>query len=310
MEALYNIFGTILGFIYNNFTPGFYKYGITIIIFTLLIKLLLLPLAVKQQKAMVDMQKVQPKIQELRVKYKNDMNKMNEETMKLYSEHKVNPMGGCLPALIQLPIFIALYGVITQPLTYIFKFTNDQIYGINYALNFLFPQGMKSQIHMVEKSKEIVAGIGTDVVTAIANKIQALPDVGVLAGILTKYNLDTLGSAKLIEKASTLSVDFLGLNLAQFPNEHILSPLILIPILAGVTTFLSSKLATNMTPTMNQGADDTAAATQKSMLYMMPFMTLFITYSLPAGLGLYWIVSNIFQMIQQYFLNKYIKREV
>lgn len=309
MAALYEFFGQILGFIYNNLTPGFYKYGITIIIFTLLVKLLLLPIAIKQQRAMADMQKIQPKINEIRTKYKNDMQKMNEETMKLYSEHKVNPMGGCLPALVQIPIFIALYGVIMQPLKYIFKFTDNQLYTLNYTLNYLFPPGMKSQIHMVEKSKEIAGGITSDILGTIVNKIQALPDISILTQLITeKYGNNIPDAAKLVERASTLSMDFLGINLASFPNEHIMSPVILIPILAALTTYVSSKLMSKMN--VSNVGDATMQSTQNMMMVMMPFMTLFITFSLPAGLGLYWIVSNILQMIQQYFLNKHISGEV
>lgn len=307
MAALYEFFGQILGFIYNNLTPGFYKYGITIIIFTLLVKLLLLPIAIKQQRAMADMQKVQPKINEIRAKYKNDMQKMNEETMKLYSEHKVNPMGGCLPAIIQIPIFIALYGVITQPLKYIFNFTDKQLYTINYALNGLFPPSMKSQIHMVEKAKELVSAGGHDAIAYIINKIQDLPQIiSLTQDFATKYGTSINDAANLIYKSSTLSMDFLGINLASFPNEHILSPVILIPLLAGLTTYLSSKL---MSKTNVSTGDATMQSTQNTMLVMMPIMTLFITYSLPAGLGFYWIISNILQMIQQYFLNKYISGE-
>ncbi len=308
MNTLYEIFGGILGFIYNNLTPGFYKYAITILIFTLFVKILLLPIAIKQQKSMVDMQKIQPKLNEIRAKYKNDMQKMNEETMKLYSEHKVNPMGGCLPAFIQIPIFIALYGVITQPITYIFKFTSDQTNALFYSLNYLYPPGMNSQIQMVEKSQELFNTSGPDALSVIANKIQSLSNFNYLNDLLTSFHSSVTDAVYLIQRASTLSVDFLGLNLAQFPKEHMFSPLIIIPILAAVTTYLSSKMMTNM-QAASADVDPTIQSTQKSMIVVMPFMTLFITFTLPAGLGLYWLISNVFQMIQQYFLNKYIKRE-
>jgi len=263
---------------------------------------------------MAGMQKIQPKISELRIKYKNDVKKMNEESMKLYSEHKVNPMGGCLPALVQVPIFIALYGVITQPLKYIFKYTDNQLYALNHTLNYLFPQvpqGMKSQIHMVEKAKEIVININQDIVQTLVNKIQSLPDIHTLTQIIVgKYGVDVTGSAKLIENSSSLSMDFFGINLASFPNEHLFSPVIIIPILAAVTTYLSSKIMAQMNASSaNASADATMQSTQNTMMAMMPFVTLFVTYSLPAGLGLYWIISNIFQIVQQYFLNKYINGE-
>lgn len=314
MNTLYEIFGSIFGFIYNNLTPGFYKYAITILIFTLFVKLLMLPIAIKQQKSMLDMQRVQPKLNEIRAKYKNDVQKMNEESMKLYSEHKVNPLGGCLPALVQVPIFIALYGVITQPLKYIFKFSNNEILGVKLGINELIKpdviiqQVTQEQIDIVEKSKQLILGHENEAIQYLTAKINALPNITSILEALKYYEVTTIDQVShLIQKASTLSVDFFGLNLALLPKEHIISPLMLIPILAGVTTYLSSKMMTNNQPQATE-MDATMQSTQKSMTVMMPFMTLFITYTLPAGLGLYWIISNVFQIIQQYFLNKYMKK--
>lgn len=309
MDPLYEAFGNLLGYIYYNLTPEHNKYGIAIIIFTLIIKIILLPFAIKQQKAMMGMQKIQPHIEEIKAKYKNDMNKMNEETMKLYAEHKVNPFGSCLPALLQFPIFIALYATITQPLKYVLKFTENQLYGINHTLNFIYPADqIKSQIQMIDKSKEIIfSASGNNIINYVTTKIQEVNNFPNLLEILNKYgytqnNLSEISN--LFEKVSNLSLDFLGLNLAQTPSISSINPIIIIPILAAVTTYLSSKLMSGMTP---QAGDNT---TQNTMMIMMPVMTLFFTFSMPAGLGLYWIVSNVIQIIQQFFLNKYIPKEV
>lgn len=248
MEILYRGLGDILNYIYYNFWPN---YGVAIIILTILVKIVLLPIAIKQQKAMVGIQKIQPHIEEIRNKYKNDLNKMNEETMKLYSEHKVNPLGGCLPALIQLPIFIALYKVITEPLTYILNLSQAQIDALRAA-----------------------------------------------------YNLMGGSEIQLAEISQKLSMHFLGLNLALTPNIYTFNAVLLVPVLAAVTTYLSSKISMAMTPSAVENP------MQKSMLTMLPLITLFVTFSFPTGLGLYWIVSNIIQMIQQYFLNKYVRGEV
>ena len=110
MNFLYGIFEKILGSIYGM-TGNF---GLSIIILTILIKIVLLPLTLKQDKSMKEMKKLQPKIDELKKKYKNDSQMLNQKTMELYKEHKVNPAGGCLPIIIQLPILWALFGVLRK----------------------------------------------------------------------------------------------------------------------------------------------------------------------------------------------------
>ena len=123
MSILYRAFGLLLNFIYSFVS----NYGLSIILFTILTKVILFPLSLKQQKSMVKMQQVQPKLKEIQEKYKSDQQRQSEETMKLYKEHGVNPMGGCLPLLIQLPILFALYRVMYQPLTYMLGKTAEEI---------------------------------------------------------------------------------------------------------------------------------------------------------------------------------------
>ncbi|MGL4607635.1 MAG: YidC/Oxa1 family membrane protein insertase [Eubacteriaceae bacterium] len=117
MDFLYQIFGWILFQVYNFVG----NYGIAIIVFTLLIKIVLLPLNIKQTKSMKDMQRLQPELQKLNKKYKNNKEKLNEETLKLYKTYKVNPAGGCLPLLLQFPILIGLYGTLREPAKWVFS---------------------------------------------------------------------------------------------------------------------------------------------------------------------------------------------
>lgn len=308
MQYLYQSLGSLLYYIYS-IVPD---YGISIIVFTIFIKLALLPIAIKQQKAMTGMQKVQPQLEELRRKYKDDMSKMNEETMKLYSEHKVNPFGSCLPTLIQLPIFIALYQVITQPVKYILRYSDSQLLAINHAINYLIqPQKITVELQMIKES-EVAAAQAVQAhmstVDFIVNKLSTLPQYQIshLLGALKREGITQFNQvAALVENVnSSLSMNFLGLfNLTEQPSIYHLTPVILIPILAGVTTYFSSKMMMAMTPSV---ADN---PTQNIMIIMMPLFTLYIGFKFPAGLGLYWIISNIIQMIQQYLLNKYIPKE-
>lgn len=236
--------GSILSYIYS-FTKS---YGLSIILFTIFIKVVLLPLAIKQQKSMVEVQKIQPILADIQKKYKNDKEKLQQETLKVYQEHKVNPAGGCLPLLIQLPIIFGLYRVIYQPLTYILKMSQQEI-------------------------SEMAAKLG----------------------------LNARDEIKIAEQMKNINLEFLGLNLAQIPQFNVPSVLWLIPITAALTTYLSSKL-TSVTTSSSQNQQ--AVQMQNSMMTVFPIMTGFICFSLPAGVGLYWVVSNLLQMVQQIFLNK------
>ncbi len=279
--------GYILGFIYQFVQ----SYGWSLIIFTVLIKLLLLPLGLKQQKATTKMQQVQPKMQELQAKYANDQQKLSEETMKLYKEYGVNPMGGCLPLLIQLPILFGLYRVIYKPITF-----------------------------MLHKSTEEVA--------AFTEQYAANPD------FVEKFGEITGNAANqaeiLIAKAFDLvNFDFLGLDISATPNLANPSLLWLIPVIAAVTTYLTSKVTTLMSgkdkkdkqeekkPTRVLSPDqktpsstNSAESMTKSMTIMMPLMTLWITFTFPATIGVYWTISNVLSLVQTILLNGYYKNKM
>src|SRR3990170_4967677 len=114
-DPVYNFFGTILAFFYG-LIPNL---GISIILLTVVVMLALFPLTAKQAKAMMHMQRAQPEIKKLQAKYKNDKQKLNEEVMKFYQENKINPLAGCLPLLVQMPIFFALFRVLSDPEKYV-----------------------------------------------------------------------------------------------------------------------------------------------------------------------------------------------
>ncbi|MGF7060734.1 YidC/Oxa1 family membrane protein insertase [Brassicibacter mesophilus] len=212
-------------------------FSIAVIITTIIFKFLLLPLTLKQMKSMKGMQEIQPKLQELQKKYKNDPQTLNTKTMELYKEHKVNPFGGCFPLLIQFPIIIAFFRVMQTPVPYVFK---DQATYDAINKSFLW-------------------------IKDIALAPNALVD-GVMNGL----------------QVGTFNVPILA-------------------IIAAVTTYFSSK----MMSTAQQGAqNDQAQATQKTMTIMMPIFILWIGAKYAAGLTLYWVVSNVFQIVQQYFTNR------
>ena len=269
MGFLYRAFGWLLNVIYGLVS----NYGLSVILFTILTKVILFPLSLKQQKSMVKMQQVQPRLKEIQEKYKSDKQRQSEETMKLYKEHGVNPMGGCLPLLIQLPILLALYRVMYQPLTYMLGYSAEKI-------------------------------------AELAEKF------GVAMGNARMAEITIANAGKLID------FSFLGLDLSGAPSIMAPSLLWLIPITAALTTFLSSKVTTAMNksqkseedakpkrvlsaePSQNKSNADSTQSMTNSMNIMMPIMTLWITFTVPAALGLYWTISNLITMVQQLVLNK------
>lgn len=259
-------FALVINLIYN-FIPN---YGVAIIIFTLIVKALLWPLTFKQQKSMRDIQKVQPELRKIQEKYKNDKERLNQELLNFYQKHNINPASGCLPLLLQLPLIIAIYQVVTNPLTYIMNFSREII---NRIADILQMPSATSQINLLN---------------AIYEK-----------------NIDLASHG--IEGFKYINFNFLGLNLAQTPQAVIgqwsTNLLWIIPLLSLATAYLMS-LSTAAT---TSGSDEQTEQTQKMMRYMLPLMSGYFTFVLPAGVGLYWIISNIVQIIQQQIINRKLK---
>lgn len=289
--------GLIIRLIYDLVS----NYGLAIILFTIIVKLILLPLQVKSQKAMKRQQKVQPIIAELQKKYANDQQKLQQEMMKVYKENNISMSGGCLPLLIQLPVLYALYGVIQRPLTYIkgIDFTNSQV---------------------LESVKNIVASMQEAFPDRVANIASMTAEQ-----ISKSYQIQLSNWSSLLGKAEELSWDinfnFLGLDLSGLPSSSLTAImsgdfsnmgtvlLILIPAFAIFTTWLSMKYSQKMTGAPKQNDDNPAQSMTQSMSIMMPIMTGFFTFTLPSGIGIYWIISSVMQMAQQFILNKYFDKK-
>ena len=265
MDIIYRILGEILRFIYG-FTNNF---GWAIVIFTILVRLLLLPLTVKQQSSMDNMQKIQPELNALQKKYQNDKDKLNEETMKLYQKYNVNPMGGCLPLLIQMPILFAIYGVIQNPITYVLKQTPSV-----EVLTALCQKPTNTQL---------------DVVAFVTNYMDKASEALQNAGLT--FDLNSL----------VVNFDFLGLNLGYTPQANNGNYfLYLIPVLSILTSFLVNKVSQSQQK--KDSKQNEQANQMQTMQYIFPFMTGYFCYILPSAMGLYWIMGNILQIVQTYAL--------
>lgn len=276
MQIINVIFGYPLGWIMWACYQVIPVYAVALILFTVITKALLVPLSIKQQKSMVKMQIFQPRMQEIQKKYANNKEKMNEETMKLYQEEGYNPMSGCLPMLIQMPILFGLIDVIYKPMTHILRMSSEMIAQANTI------------------AAEIL-GVATDVLSK--DYVSQLKVIGAFNANPNAFSPD------FASKMGQLNLSFGPIDLTQTPTLA-LNWLILIPILSGLTSAALSIFTTRQTAAASGGKAAGASMT-KSMMLMMPLMSTYFGFIFPAGVGIYWVLSNILMAVQTYLLNKF-----
>lgn len=302
------ILGHVIDFFFNIiYSLGIHanSLGISIILLTIFTRCLMIPLSYKQQKSMFKMQALAPELKKIQAKYKDSMSdpeiqrKMQMETQKLYSENNVSPFSGCLPMIIQLPIFFGLYHVMQNPFKYIEVI--NQVYSQLSTIVLTAAQSNSTVLELVKHFGELASvPVGTSIDANLFNRIINIlgpEEVGQLKTAIASVDFDTVCQSKdAIEY-------FMGLNLTETVG-FALTPKLIIPILSGLTTFLSSWLMTKR----NAPTDPAMKSQQRIMNITMPLMMAWITTSLPGGIGIYWIVSNIFQLCQQFFLNKHFEK--
>lgn len=310
-----NLFGIIMNGIYDFFLNfmNVKSIGISIIVFTIIIRMLLLPLAVKQQRSMKDMQKVQPQLKALQEKYKNKKDAASQklfqaESAKLYQEHNVNPLGGCLPLIIQLPIMFALFAVLRNIPAYIVKVKTEylNIYtsvsgvsGYDKTVQDIFTAFPKAKTAQI---KDFSATVSDKVIDFMAtfNETQWESFKNSFSSVADQIS-------PIINKIMDMNT-FIGINLTDKPVslENGIGGLMTIGILIPILCFVFQILISKTTPSTSNG-DKSQEQTQKTMMYMMPVISLIFVVQMPAGLGLYWLVGNIFQLGQQIVINKHLK---
>lgn len=276
-QFLYDLISTPFGYVMRFIYEFVGSYGLSIILFSLLIKLLTLPLTIKQKKSMFKTQRLQPKLQQLQKQYGKDQRRLQEEMQNLYDREGVTPTAGCGSMLLMFPLLIGMYGVVSQPLTYFMQLTAEQITAIAERLNYAMSSGYGAQIG--------------------------------LAGQIFD-NFDKI--ADISEKLLPVDFNFFFINLAQAPNFKEPSLLWIIPILSGLTAYLqtqvtkwSQKRNTPASKKKKTTDSDPTAQTNAMMNWMMPAMSLYFCFIMPCGLGLYWIANNVFASIQEVLLQKY-----
>ena len=275
------------------------SYGMAIILFTLVVKLILLPFQMKSKRSMIRMNRLSGKMQEIQKKYANNQAKMNEEIQKLYEEEGVSPMSGCLWSFLPLPILLALYSIMRQPITH-FMLLSESVVQDLVAKVTTAGVDMSSIVQMKD---------GAAVVSNGVTQLQPYGQINLVKAI-TEYAPD---AASGIDGWINLDYNFLGLDLSATPstafsNFSLTWPiigLILIPILAGGFQLLMSIYTMKNQP--SQGAN---GASMKGMMYMMPLMSVYIAFIMPAALGIYWIAQSVFSAVQEFVLGKFYTKKM
>ena len=294
-EFFANLFGYLLQFLYGLIN----NYGIAIILFTVIIKIVLLPLSIKQQKTMKKSSELQEKMKVIQFKYKNDPEKMNQEMMSLYKSENMSPFSGCLTAIVQLLLLLSIFYLVRSPLTFMEKIPTENIN------------------HYVQQLQESGKSVS-----------QVYPEIDLIREyqFLKEKNPEDANVDKL-----NIQMNFLGLDLSKIPQQNMTDYTVyIIPALYILSSFISIRMTTAMQmknankqkdekatidgttgkeliPQEENNEMDAVMQTNKMMSWMMPIMSISIAFIAPLGLALYWLVSNILMIIERLILNKVVK---
>ncbi len=272
MQQIFGIIATPFGYVMRFIYEFIGSYGVSIIMFSLLVKIITSPLQYKQKKSMMATQKLQPKIQAIQKKYYNNKEKMNEELTALYEREGVSPTAGCGTMLVTLLIIMGLYYVISQPLSYFFQLDADQITAL----------------------KDVFKGLGITIEKSTSQIT--------IAGYI-KENFEAIKG--ISDTLMPVDFHFLSMNLAEVPSIGKFGLVWIIPIVSALTAFGQGKLS----QILQEKKTGVPAPNNAMMFLMMPLMSLFFGFTLPAGLSLYWISNNVFGAISELIFSKLLEKE-
>ena len=287
------------------FITGGFNIGLCIILFTIIVRLIMMPMTIKQQRFSKLSSMMQPELMAVQNKYKGksdtaSMQKMQMETKAVYEKYGTSPTGGCLQMFIQLPIFYGIFAVVRDIPAYVprvkamFEPIIKAITGVTNYSQVLIDSGLTTSTYETE-----------DALLKFLNAFSA-DQWDTLQNAFASYGngiADTI--AQQSEKILHVN-NFFGINLATAPGFK-LSLALLIPLFAGLTQWLSVKLMQTNNPA-NDDENNTAAQSMKMMNTMMPIISAVFCISMPSGLGLYWIMGSVVQCVQQIFINKYMDK--
>lgn len=321
MGIINNIFGVILNVIFEGvimITPVA-ALGISIIIFTLVARILLTPLQLSSQRTTRGMSKIQPELLKIQNKYKGKTDqasqlKQSQEMQALYKKYKINPFAGCLPLLIQFPLIMGLFNVLRQPATYIkhlgAEYTNIATTIIEKVANYQdMLQPFQSNVETISRTtydltnnvslgqflSHLSTGQWNQFVSGINDPTVAQ---GINSALELKYKFET----------------FFGFNVVDTPSGLMSTQwwAIIIPIIAGASTYIFTKLtmaSNNQMQSTTDGQPNPGESMMKTMNIIMPIMTGAFAYTMPIGLAIYWIAGNVIMLIQQKIVNKMLEKQ-
>ena len=283
-------FSWLLMSLYNLFQ----NYGLAIILFAFVVNLILTPFMGKSKAAMMRQQRLQPRINELQRRHAGNQQKLNEEMQKLYREENINPMSGCLWNLIPFPILIALYSVIRKPMSVMMGLGEEAVATVQSVLEKMGAFSMDALSKQQAAYSEIfltqAAHENLDAVLAVAPDFQDISYsfLGLNLGVVPEYRIWTF----------------------DFSNKETLLPalgLFLIPFISAFLSWTSMKIsmAKNNQPAGNEQQQAQTESMNKSMQLMMPMMSIWICFIMPAAMGIYWIANSVFGMIRDFILTKH-----
>lgn len=269
---LANIFGYVLNFIYNLVQ----NYGLAIIIFTILLKLFMLPISVNQQKTIKKNAKMQVKVKEIQEKYSNDQVRQSQELMELYKKENMSPFSGCLSSIVQLLIIISIFYLVSRPLTYMVHFDQNTL-----------------NEYIQEISENSNERVNYQEIAVIREKSAEDERVAL--------NMNFLG----LDLSSIPSQNYSDWKVFIIPVLYVITSIVSMKI----TTSMQNKQMQSAEGKEKSEEEETMAEMSKTMTYMMPVMAVSISLIAPLGLALYWLVSNLLMIIERFVINKVVKEE-
>ena len=290
MGAIANLFGYLLNFLYNLFN----NYGIAIIVFTILLRIILIPITVSQQKSMKKNAKVQEKMKEIQKKYKNNPEKLNQETIELYKREKVSPFSGCLSSIIQIILIISVFWLVSKPLAYMKKVDSNKVN--EYIEQIKTEEGKASaypeiQIIQTKSAEDSEVAINMDFLGLDLSKVpnQNLKDIKVYI-IPVLYVITSFVSIKMTNNMQDKAKEKKKAEQQKKSTEN--------------NEISEEKALISEEEAKSEEAMEAMQNMTKSMNYMIPIMSITIAFIAPLGLALYWLVSNIAMIIERIIINK------
>ena len=298
-----NLFGYVLNFIYNIVN----NYGLAIIIFSILIKLLMIPISIKQQKTM---KKTTNKMKEIQFKYKNDPENLNRATMELYKSENMSPFSGCFSAIVQIILLFAVFYLVRSPLTYMKKVDSEVLnkYTKIMQQNELSTNSAYPEIEIIKELDNI------------KRLKEQQKDSSNVENENSENNEEKIDLSEISDEeidSLYINMEFLGLNLAQVPTNSNDWKAYIIPALYVIVSIISLRISNPTKKKKNSEDDgnkseeefDPMAQMNKNMNLIFPIMYLAVALIAPLGLALYWLMNSLLMIIEKFALNKMLKDE-